>query len=140
MLKEFLPAVEWLELDYDYRSREDMGWKSKSRYNPDGTYGHPELDLNTYRRGPYQVLDDNVCGDFLADICTEGTGSSCDHEDHQRYVECYCLQSVPGAILGLPWTEEDERLWLTQGEYRGDPEVFSKYTRSVHPYIYDHAL
>ena len=137
MKKEFLPAINWLEQDYDHRSDTDGGWRVKPRYNPDGTYPHPERDLNTYRRGPYQIIDMPMCGEYLADNCVADTGDPCTHDDHQDYVNCWCLNS-PSYILGIDWDENDEKMWLEHGNYIGRDDKYSTYLRSAHSYLFNH--
>lgn len=139
MIKEFLPAVEWLEQDYESREKSYRGWRHPSDSNPDGSPLHPERDRNVFRRGPYQLLDDNMCDETLWEVCEENTGQKCLHKEHQEKIRCWCLQGNPGAITGLEWTEEDENHWLTRHEYQGEPERYSKYLHSVHPYLWDHA-
>jgi hypothetical protein len=137
MYKEYLPAVEWLEMDYSVRDEKEGGWQTKPRHNPDGSYAHPERDLNTYRRGLYQILDTGNCGEYLRDICESSNGRECSHPDHNSRMECYCFPSRPGVILGLEWTEEDEERWLKIGTYLGVREREDEYLSSVHSYIYD---
>jgi hypothetical protein len=143
VIKEFLPAIEWLEQDYDFRDEASYergyqsGWRAKPRYNPDGTCPHPERDANLFRRGPYQIIDMPMCGEYLADICEEDTGVPCTHGEHQEHVKCWCLNS-PSFIQGLPWTKDDEKEWLEAGNYTGHPARFSIYLRTEHPYLFDH--
>lgn len=136
MIKEFLPAVKWLEQDYDYRSKADGGWRSKPRYGPDGSHLHPELDLNQYRRGFYQLLDAPMCGEHIRDLCEDDTGERCYHSEHDFVNKCWCCMN-PGAIQNLPWTEEDEKEWLENGNYTGQHEKFRDYMREAHAYLFD---
>lgn len=131
MIKDFLPAIDWLEQDYEGRN-----WRVKPHRNPDWTAAHPEMDQNIYRRGPFQILDTSYCGESLADMCTEREGRVCDHGEHDGTVECWCLPTLPAYIWGLSWTEDDEHVWLTEGHRYGDGERHSKYLRAAHPYAY----
>lgn len=139
MLKEFLPAIEWLERRYDDRDQIDGAWRIKIDPAPPGQHIYaevsPNLDLNTYRRGPYQILDGGNCGEYLRDLCEEG-GGECDHPDHDDYVDCYCFGGTPQYILGMPWTEEDERRYLKSGNYRGDSRDYTAYLQMHHPWIW----
>lgn len=136
MIKEFLPAVEWLESDYDYRDKRENAWRSKPRYNPDGSYVGNDVDQNIYRRGPFQLLDDCICGERLSDICEENNDDPCTHEEHQYTVKCYCFSQLPMTITGLPWTEEDEKAWMERMDYRGNLYRVDRYLRETHSYAY----
>jgi len=133
LLKEFRPAVEWLERNYDIRDRTSNGWRHKLDPLEDAI---PEgMDLNCYRRGPFQLLGEPSCGDSLRAICEESRGEGvCTHPEHDRLVDCFCFRGTPAMIQGLTWTSSDERSWLRYGNYRGD---ITQYIRNNHPYVYD---
>lgn len=138
MLKEFLPAVEWLEMDYPGRDAIDNGWRVKPRLNPDGSHPHEAYDLNTYRRGPFQIFNGPSCGAPMSTICEDANAQECTCGDHQgRYMECYCFRARPGSISGIEWSEEDEERWLKFGAYFGVQEREHKYLEAVHPYVFE---
>ena len=136
MIKEFLPAVEWLEQNYDQRSKTYNGWRIPPGYAPDGSDLHPERDRNVFRKGPFQLLLDAMCGEPLWESCYESTGEVCTHEEHQTLVQCWCFGGHPGRVLGLEWTSEDEEKWLKFGSFQGVPERHTDYLRKAHEYLW----
>lgn len=134
-MKEFLPAIEWLEKGYDLRDAITDGWRSK--LDPSDPYGPvpQNLDLNTYRRDFYQILGGPTCGDYLRNLCEEN-GETCTHPEHDNHIECFCFGGVPGFIHGPEWTAEDEQKWLKFGSYRGGTDRYGEYLQEVHPYIW----
>ena len=135
MLKEFSPAVEWLEKGYDTRDEITDGWRSKL----DPTEFHSTiplgLDLNTYRRDFYQILGVPTCGDYLRNLCEED-GERCTHPEHDDYVDCYCFGGTPAFIHGPEWTAEDDHKWLKFGSYRGGSDRYMEYLKTVHAYMW----
>lgn len=140
MIKEFLPAVEWLERNYDKRDQVQNAWRCKLDPPAPGRHVYddvdPDLDLNQYRRGPYQILDTGNCGDYLRDLCEESGGVRCTHPDHDAYVDCYCFGGTPQYILGMSWTAENEKHYLKSGNYRGSTDEYQKYLQKAHPWIW----
>jgi hypothetical protein len=129
MIQEFIPAIMWLEQDYNARDEQVgydgdlIGWRLKPSRLPDG------------RHGFYQQFDLPTCGEYMADLCEESREKPCTHPEHRERVKCWCLP-VPGCTQGLPWTLEDERFWLETGNPYGETARYNAYLKTEYPSLY----